>query len=191
MIDPELERYFECVARIVDAPLSTATTVRRVEESLAGLLARSLDLPAEYRRLPERGHGRNLVHRDPGTGFVVVAMVWPPGADSRPHDHGAWGVVGVVEGELFVTDYEREDDGAVPGRARLREVGTQVANAGSTCCALPPHRDVHRVQNRLEEPALSLHTYEREITRCTLFDLESGATELAWPKFTNVAAARR
>jgi predicted metal-dependent enzyme (double-stranded beta helix superfamily) len=31
-------------------------------------------------------HGRNLLYKDTQLGFVVLAIIWPPGSQAPPHD---------------------------------------------------------------------------------------------------------
>ncbi|HLU40483.1 MAG TPA: hypothetical protein VK081_13955 [Planctomycetota bacterium] len=173
-MDPRLEHYIELVRRIVAQRWSDAGTVHRVRDAARELVARPLVLDPAARAMPAHGYGRNLLWRDPDHGFVVIAMAWPPGLCGAPHDHGTWGVVAVVEGEVTITDYERDDDGRDGDRAVLREVGTTVAGPGSVATVLPPHRDFHRVGNASPTAgALSLHTYGADVRHCHVFDADS------------------
>ena len=186
-MDESLGHYIERVRALRAEPLSPPATLRGVAEALGDLLSQGVQLDPTWRQLPENGHGRNLVYEDPDSGFVVVVMVWPPGADSKPHDHGVWGAVGLLEGTLKLTDYEREDDGSDPRTARLRETSSVVATPGAVCTVLPPYAQYHRVENTSQDVAISLHTYERAIEECTLFDPETGEAEVVRPVFTNLA----
>ena len=148
-------------------------------------------LGPEHRTVPKSTdaswppYGRNLFHRDP-TGFVVIAMVWPPGVGGGPHDHGTWGVVGVLEGNVRVTDFERQDDGSDPDRADLLELDSGIAGPGAVADVLPPHRDFHAVGNASEDEwALTLHTYGRDICRCRSVDLETGLVRVVETHYTN------
>ncbi len=145
---------------------------RRVTEiGLAGeeLADSGLELPAEVRRVGDDAYGRNLVYRDPDFGFIVVVMVWPVGADSPIHDHGTWCCLGVLEGTVEVTTFERQEGGGI------RKVVRTECGAGTVCSILPPRGDIHRVCNPFESPALTLHTYGTERRNCLVFDPETGA----------------
>ena len=185
-----LRRYLTDVRALAGEPLSLVGTLRRVERALTALLTRPLELPAACRRLPapdEGGaYGRHLLHRDPEGRFVIVAMVWPPGFQGAVHDHGTWGVVGVVEGRVRVLDFERDDDGREPGGVILRKTGDAVVGPGAVATVLPPHRDFHSVGNASDEGlAVTLHTYGRDITACQVVDPATGRLETVRPEYTS------
>lgn len=173
-LDPRLATYLGDVRTISRAPLSDTAKLRRVRAAAAELVSKPIVLGPEHRHVPARGYGRNLLHRDEETGFVVIAMVWPPGSGGKPHDHGTWGVVAVLEGEVDVTNYEREDDGSRPEHAELRSLGTVHAKRGATATVLPPHEDFHSVRNVSgDRTSVTIHTYGREPKRFRVVDLEA------------------
>lgn len=186
-LDPRLARYIDQVRAIAAQPLSEAAKLRRVRDAAAQLVSRPVELSPEDRRVPARGYGRNLLHKDPETGFVVIAMVWPAGQGGPPHDHGCWGVVAVAEGQVDVTNYEREDDGRDPARAVLRPVGTLRATPGAVAWVLPPHEDFHSVVNPSQErAAVTIHTYGREPHDFNRVDLATGQATIGQLIYDNV-----
>ena len=54
--------------------------------------------PEHYASSPG-GYSRNLIHCADDGSLSLYALVWLPGQWTPVHDHGSWGVVGVVEGE--------------------------------------------------------------------------------------------
>lgn len=187
-MDARLKSYVERVRAITSSGLAPRSTVQAVQAEAERLFAQGFELEPEQCLAPEQGYGRHLLHEDPETGFVVIAMVWPPHADSRPHDHRTWGVVGVLQGDLHVTGYEREDDGSVPGRARLRPTGELTAPPGAVAHVLPPHDEFHRLANPSDGTTITVHTYGRPIEACTVFDLETGTCEEVHPSYTSTPA---
>lgn len=173
-----LKKYVTSVRSILNEPLSPAGRVRRIRTAAKQLIADGLPLSAEERQIPDHGYGRNLLYRDPDHGFVVIAMVWPPGHSGPPHDHGTWGVVAVTEGEIAIDNYVRDDDGSNPEHATLIHASRIAGPAGTVGYVLPPHEDVHRIGNAsASETSVSIHTYGMDIKRCNVFDLETGHAE--------------
>lgn len=185
-MDSALTEYFARLAQLGAAHLSPKATVKAVEQAVRELFAAGFELEDRVRQPDGDRHGRHLLHTDPSSGIVVIAMAWPARGDSRPHDHGTWGTVGVVEGALQLTTYDRLDDGGDPGRARLAPTCTSRAERGAVASVLPPHDDFHRIENPSDAPALSLHTYGRCIERCNSFDPETGAVSVVEPTFTTL-----
>ena len=176
-MDAAIAEYVSAVREVCAGGLSLCTKVRRIEALAKELIAKPLALDRELRYVPPSGYGRNLIHRDEEHGFVVIAMVWPPHTIGSPHDHSTWGVVAVSEGSVRISNYEREDDGRDPASAKLREVFRLDGRPGDVGHVLPPHEDIHAISNVSAEPAVSIHTYGRDIKRCRVFDCESGKVD--------------
>src|SRR6185369_16517064 len=63
---------------------------------------------AHYRSDPNH-YTRNAIHLDPNGRLSLFALVWLPGQWTPVHDHGSWGVVGVLEGLLEERAYMAAD----------------------------------------------------------------------------------
>ena len=55
--------------------------------------------PEHFREDPDH-YARNAIYLGPDGDISLFALVWLPGQWTPVHDHGCWGVVGVVEGLL-------------------------------------------------------------------------------------------
>jgi predicted metal-dependent enzyme (double-stranded beta helix superfamily) len=179
-MDSVLRRYVSRIREICSEPLSLPARVERIRAAAGEMVAAGVELTPEQRYFPAECYGRNLLWRDPDHGFVVIAMVWPPGTIGAPHDHMTWGVVAVLEGKLSIVNYRRDDDGSTPGKARLTEQRRFDGSPGAIGYVLPPHEDIHEISNPGSELAISIHTYGpihtygRDIRRCRCFDRASG-----------------
>ncbi|MEM8709492.1 MAG: cysteine dioxygenase family protein [Planctomycetota bacterium] len=179
-MDASLDNYIDLVRDISTEclpPQQAVPLIVKEAERLAGSGVRLNPL----QRQPGRGlaHGRHLLYEDPTSDFVVMAMVWPAGADSQPHDHETWGVVAVLEGELEVTEYERGPRGE--GLVVTARVTTR---PGDVAWVIPPERDLHRMRNTSGRPAITLHTYGRAIETCHAYDERSGERRLVRPEYS-------
>jgi hypothetical protein len=54
--------------------------------------------------------------------FSLQVFVWPPGTETRIHDHSSWGVYCCAVGSVLEERYERLDDGSRLDHARLKRV---------------------------------------------------------------------
>jgi predicted metal-dependent enzyme (double-stranded beta helix superfamily) len=97
---------------------------------------------------------------DPDRSYSLQVFVWPPGSATEIHDHSSWGAFCCVVGSVLEERYERADDGSLTDHARLKKLwrlGWRRGDGIST--VLPYEGGIHRVGNRTEEPAISVHLY--------------------------------
>jgi hypothetical protein len=88
-----------------------------------------------------------VLHQDRGRRFSLRMYLFGPRKRTPVHDHGGWGVSGAALGQLEVARFRREDDGAVPGRARLTPAGRLVLPPPATELTLPLEQGIHWTGN--------------------------------------------
>lgn len=142
----------------------------REDRALAGVVAERLArlirdpdwLPARHRVPADEGYCPHLVHVAPDGGWSLVSLVWKPGQRTPIHDHVAWCVVGVYQGEEEETRYRlyAQDD-----EPFLVETDRHRARAGDTVALVPPDEDIHAVANAGDGVAISLHVYGADIAK--------------------------
>jgi predicted metal-dependent enzyme (double-stranded beta helix superfamily) len=99
-------------------------------------LVESVDLEAERERA-----GRKLLYSEPD-GLQLMLSEFPE--VTAVHTHGAWGVMVGYQGRERYTQWEREDDGARPGHAKLRVVDDRMVEPGDFATWPAPPNDIHR-----------------------------------------------
>lgn len=121
-------------------------------------------------------YARNLVYASPDEATSLFCMVWGPGQWTPVHDHGSWGVVGVVKGALHERNYirtdsrERDDSGIV-----LIRGGVSVLAAGSVTSFVPNPDHIHRAGvPRGWGETVTLHLYGRNMRGYNIYDMELG-----------------
>jgi hypothetical protein len=71
----------------------------------------------------DQPRGLKVLYEDPDLGFQVLAHINDKARISPPHDHGeSWAIYGQATKYTDMTEWEREDDGADPKRAKLRPI---------------------------------------------------------------------
>lgn len=171
-----LDQYIKSVRDIVAKNPGMHDLVSEISQASADLIENPPVLTEEQLRIPECGYARNLLYKDEEQGWVVVAMVWPPGFVGPPHDHGVWGVVAVTQGNVRIVNYKRTDDGSDPQKRELVERDRIEAGPGAVATVEPPEADWHLVGNASEEcTSISIHTYGADLKRCRAMDLDTGA----------------
>ncbi len=112
-----------------------------------------------------------LLHCDPLERFSLVSFVWGPGQRTPIHDHGVWGLVGMLRGAEFSQAYSQRGQALEKGERRRLE-------PGDIEILRPSLGDIHAVSNAYEDRvSISIHLYGANIgaVRRRVFDPQTGA----------------
>jgi predicted metal-dependent enzyme (double-stranded beta helix superfamily) len=145
----------------VHGALAGPAPQQRIGAALARLVARDDWLPLAYARPHPDHYQQYLLHADPAGRFSIVSFVWGPGQQTPVHDHGVWGVVGMLRGAEISQAY------AVDGSAPPRPMGQpHQLLPGDIELIGPDVGDIHRVANALlDAVSVSIHVYGTDIGR--------------------------
>lgn len=165
-----LRDFVRRMTRLVDSAGADEARILEEGRALIGELVRHDDwLPEAFAEPDPATYRQYLLHCDPLERLSVVSFVWGPGQATPIHDHTVWGLIGVLRGEETAQRFIPEDGRLVAGEeTRLR--------AGEVDAVSPGIGDVHRVFNRSDRVAVSIHAYGANIgaVRRHLFDPETG-----------------
>jgi predicted metal-dependent enzyme (double-stranded beta helix superfamily) len=130
--------------------------------------------PRHYRS-DAAGYARNLVYDSPDESLSLYALVWLPGQWTPVHDHGSWGVVGVVEGVLEERSYVRlSPDRGADANIDLARGGTILLNQGAVTSFVPNPDHIHVTGVPADRPrAVSLHLYGRMMSNFNIYDVDA------------------
>lgn len=181
MTSPDLERFIaqakECTGEQsdpADCVLALAPLMLNLIDKADGFLE-----PDHYRSDADH-YARNLIYSAPDDTLSLYSLVWLPGQWTPVHDHGSWGVVGVVEGVLEERAYVRlsPDRGANEG-IELARGGVVLLGPGSVTSFVPNPDHIHitgvpEERNR----TVSLHLYGRTMSSFNIYDVAAGTR---WP----------
>ena len=169
-----------------------AGIIKRISRKMELLLQSTTEFLTEAEKQQDEKHyARHMVTIDRNRRFVVMSGVWLPGQGAPVHDHGTWGVMGIVSNELRVTNYVRLDDRKRAGTAELRESTGLLCMPGSVSYVLPPNEEIHKVENLSDQVTLSLHVYGRDIIECTMYDLAKRTVMPYNPTYEQAGASDR
>ena len=133
-------------------------------------------LEPEHYRSSATGYTRNLIFAAPDASLSLYSLVWLPGQWTPVHDHGSWGVVGVMEGTLEERSYVRlSPDRGADKEIDLARGGTVLLRHGAVTSFVPNPDHIHITGVPLERPrAVSLHLYGRTMSNFNIYDVEAG-----------------
>jgi len=130
---------------------------REARPLLVGLVATDDWLPEQFCQADSDAYRQFLLHCDPLQRFSIVSFAWGPGQSTPVHDHGTWGLIGMLRGAELSTAYD------VSG-GRLIEGLTTRLNPGDVESVSPEEGDVHRVRNAYgDRTSVSIHVYGANI----------------------------
>ena len=174
---PALERFVaQAQARTreraapADCVLALAPLMLELVESAGDFLQ-----PQHYRSEADH-YARNLVYDAPDGSLSLYTLVWLPGQWTPVHDHGSWGVVGVLEGVLEERNYVRlsPERGADEGIELVRG-GVILLGRGAVTSFVPNPDHIHVTGVPQERPrAVSLHLYGRMMNSFNTYDVAAG-----------------
>ena len=130
--------------------------------------------PSHYRSSAE-SYTRNLIFSAPDASLSLYAIVWLPGQWTPVHDHGSWGVVGVVEGVLEERSYVRlSPDRGADADIDLVRGGVILLRQGAVTSFVPNPDHIHVTGVPAERPrAVSLHLYGRTMSDFNIYDVDA------------------
>jgi predicted metal-dependent enzyme (double-stranded beta helix superfamily) len=180
-----LDTFVADLRALVDATTDQQRLFDRGTDAMERLLRADGAIPEEYLRFgvnPARPNlGMFAIHRSPG--LFVSTVVWGPGAASGIHDHGTWGLIGVLGNEIEETRYRRIDDRRDPALAKLEEGRTLRFRTGEVSL-LRPDDEIHKMNNTTGRPTVEIHVYGLDLSRTAFnrYDPETGAVTSVQPR---------
>jgi 3-mercaptopropionate dioxygenase len=108
------------------------------------------------------GIGTWLLYRSDDRRLSLSSLVVVPGAVTPVHDHLAWGLVGLYEGNQEELVY-RQVRSTGEEHCELELAKVNRLGVGDFYELLPPENDIHSVRTTSEVPSVSLHLLGRDI----------------------------
>lgn len=99
-----------------------------------------------------------LLYLDPEARFSVVSFVWGPGQETPVHDHGVWGLIGMLRGAEQSRSYSLDRDGQLVAGDSVE------LRPGEVETLSPLEGDIHQVRNLYsDQVSISIHVYGADI----------------------------
>lgn len=118
------------------------------------LLQKDDFLPSQYRQ-PQSKYALYPLHVAVDESFSIAIVVWDVGQSTPIHDHGTWGVIGVVQGTEHEIQYappSSEGEALMVRRDHYLQEGEV-----DICCS--SEQDIHKVECASPQPCVGIHVY--------------------------------
>jgi 3-mercaptopropionate dioxygenase len=185
---PILRRFVATTESILSEQTDVRDRLWHLRRPYAELLNDQTWLPAEFcqpnfNSAMGGGIASWLLYRSEAKDLSLFSLVVPVGSVTPVHNHLAWGLVGLYQGEQeeeefdVPADYDHHQSSAreIPIKLRAR----RILKRGEFYELVPPYNDVHRVRTISSVPSISLHLLAND-TGCVIrqrFDPEKGQIE--------------
>ena len=176
-----LDAFFDAARRVAAGCRDSADCVTALVPLMERLVAAPDGLFAGRDLKSDPDHyARNLIALAPDGSLSLYALVWRPGQWTPVHDHGSWGVVGVVEGALEERAY-MSPDGTVrrDNGIHLLRGGVLLLRPGSVSSFVPNPDHIHVTGAPADRAgAVTLHLYGRTMSAFHVYDVDAGTRRL-------------
>ena len=158
----EIRRFIQAVKRVTSSGHSPQQMVDELKPAFSTLLSEQDWLPEQFSVPYEAsgmggGIGQYLLYRSADRSLTLFSLVVPPGSSTPVHDHLAWGLVGLYQGEQHEEVYALEHGNADAGDAALRLTEERDLHQREFYALLPPDGDIHRVTTTSADASISIH----------------------------------
>jgi predicted metal-dependent enzyme (double-stranded beta helix superfamily) len=180
MSEYDLEEFIAESRLVVERSAEPADCVEILAPLLHQLVSGSCDfLKAEHFTSNTDHYARNAIHLDESGGPSLYSLVWTPGQWTPVHDHGTWGVVGVVQGVLEERNFIRIDTNQnQDADIKLVRGGPILLGEGTVTTFVPNPDHIHMTgvpENRSK--TVSLHLYGQAMNSFHVYDVAAGTRE--------------
>ena len=154
-----LRRFVGALRALLEPRPTERALLPQARQYLGELIAQDQWLPDAFAQPGADSYRQYLLYREPAGRFSIVSFVWGPGQRTPIHDHGVWGLIGMLRGAELGTRFVRGEAGTP-----MQSAGEQLLQPGDIDCVSPRLGDIHEVRNALPDAtSVSIHLYGADI----------------------------
>jgi predicted metal-dependent enzyme (double-stranded beta helix superfamily) len=109
------------------------------------------DIPPD----PDLGWSVQMLYDEPFFPLTVQLVTWLPGTKSPIHNHGAWGIVAMINGKEKNIFWQRSPKSKSPDK--IKRVSDRIFSAGEIITFMPDA--IHSIEAIGDEPTISFNIY--------------------------------
>lgn len=151
---PALQTFIDRMHEIVDQGGDEQTVTQAVAQALQELLKHKNIIPPAMMQPDEHRYVMYPVYVAPDESFSIASAVWGVNQTTPIHDHGTWGVIGIVQGIEHELSYQPNEVGKP--MILLEE---KLIHEGEVVICCTSDQDTHKVSCASEIPCVGLHVY--------------------------------
>lgn len=154
-----LNKFIKFAQGVITTNSSPTILISQLTQPFTDLLSEDF-IPKSFMNETHNTFAQYLIYRSFSPELSLMAMLVPPGVSTPVHDHLAWGLVGVYQGEQEETIYTSTKQSSSSG---ITPTGTNSLEKGNITVILPPNNDIHMIRTISNVPSISLHLLGNDI----------------------------
>lgn len=154
-----LNKFIKFAQGVITTNSSPTILISQLTQPFTDLLSEDF-IPKSFLNETHNTFAQYLIYRSFSPELSLMAMLVPPGVSTPVHDHLAWGLVGVYQGEQEETIYTSTKQSSSSG---ITPTGTNSLEKGNITVILPPNNDIHMIRTISNVPSISLHLLGNDI----------------------------
>ena len=154
-----LNKFIKFAQGVITTNSSPTILISQLTQPFTDLLSEDF-IPKYFMKETHITFAQYLIYRSFSPEFSLMAMLVPPGVSTPVHDHLAWGLVGVYQGEQEDTIYTSTRKSSSSG---ITPTGTNLLEKGTITVIVPPNNDIHMIKTISSVPSISLHLLGNDI----------------------------
>jgi predicted metal-dependent enzyme (double-stranded beta helix superfamily) len=172
---PELDSFIQDVEQIVQSGGIEEVLISKIKTRMQQLLKSEKVLPDQYMQ-PQPTSALYPLHVAQDESFSIAVTVFNVGQPSPMHDHGTWGVIGVVKGVEHEIKYARPSRENEP----LTVVQDRYIREGEVGICCSSEQDLHQVECASLMPCIGIHVYGANIGKIErhMYNPQTGAKKV-------------
>ncbi|WP_240376006.1 cysteine dioxygenase family protein [Bacillus piscicola] len=123
------------------------------------------EIPVSYKRANPDKYVLYPLFVSDTDNFSISVAVWDVGQSTPIHDHGVWGVIGIVEGSEREIQYQKHTH-------RLEQTGEYHLGSGDVKVCCSSDQDIHEVSCASDIPCVAVHIYGGNVGELTRYVYE-------------------
>ncbi len=104
---------------------------------------------------PDTGWSVQVLYDEPDFPLTIQTVVWSPKSVSQIHNHAAWGIVALIDGQEKNKFWQRSPTPEHPDR--IVQTGEHTIATGDVLCLMP--EAIHQIEAIGDEPTISFNVY--------------------------------
>ena len=147
-----LETFIHQMVELVERESTQTALIEGTHQNMRFLLGVPNLFPTHY-------NDTATLYHDPKDRFIFQVFSWAPGSRTPIHDHNTWGVMGIYQGVLEVSEYQVSSF-YTPQKVLLRRTNSFASAKGDLVWLSYPDAEIHQLFTPSpSQSTLSLHVY--------------------------------